>query len=256
MGTDDSRMAFMRDGKPQGGEPHTLYSSPYGTTLSICLVGLRQSFASAGVAMHVRPDGPARFIIQHGGRVGNMLTALRRKVKANLPPESLAYKGLAFIFNYSAFIFSYPARRTAYMRLLKDGRFVEDELWMASFRPQHLLDAVLDRYHPSSFLDVGCGVGYGLQYVAAKGVESLGLEGSKAALAVSPVPDLIRLTSLNRAVDLGRKFDLVWSFEVAEHIHPVYTDVFLETLPGTVTSLRCPLRNPDRAVAAISMSNH
>ena len=149
------------------------------------------------------------------------MTALKRKVKANLPPESLAYKGLAFI---------YRAWRAAYMRLLKDSRFNEDELSMASLRPQHLLDAVLDRYHPSSFLDVGCGVGYGLQYVVAKGVECLGLEGSKAALAASPVPELIRLTNLNHAVNLGRKFDLVWSFEVAEHIHPVYTDVFLETL--------------------------
>jgi hypothetical protein len=41
---------------------------------------------------------------------------------------------------------------------------------------------------------------------------------------------LIRLCNLNYPLDLGRKFDLVWSYEVAEHIHAVYTDVFLDTL--------------------------
>jgi hypothetical protein len=66
--------------------------------------------------------------------------------------------------------------------------------------------------------------------VAAKGIETLGLEGSVKALAASPVPELIRLTNLNYAVDLGRRFDLVWSYEVAEHIHSAYTDVFLDTL--------------------------
>ena len=157
-----------------------------------------------------------------------MKNALKNKVKITFHPESLVYNGLAWIYSYMAFK---PAvRRAAYMRVFKDSRFHEDELEMASSRPEHLLDAVLDRYHPASFLDVGCGTGHTVQYVAAKGVESLGLEGSEAALAASPVPELIRLTNLNDAVQLGRRFDLVWSFEVAEHIHPVYTDVFLDTL--------------------------
>jgi SAM-dependent methyltransferase len=98
-------------------------------------------------------------------------------------------------------------RRAAQMWVFKDSRFDEDELHTASSRPKHLLDAVLERYQPASFLDVGCGVGYGLQYVAAKGVESLGVEGSKAALAASPVPELIRLCNLNYPLDLRRKFD-------------------------------------------------
>ena len=157
-----------------------------------------------------------------------MLNELKNKVTTRLHPDSLVYNGFAWIYGYLAL--KPGVRRAAYMRALKDSRFDENELHMASSRPVRLLDAVLERYHPASFLDVGCGVGYSMQYVAAKGVEVLGLEGSNAALATSPVPELIRLTNLNHVVDLGRRFDLVWSYEVAEHIHPVYTDVFLDTL--------------------------
>jgi hypothetical protein len=103
-----------------------------------------------------------------------VLNALKNKVKTTLHPDSLAYNGLARIYNALPWIYSYLAlrppevRRDAYMWAFKDSRFTEDELSMASSRPEHLLDAVLERYHPASFLDVGCGVGYS---VAIRGRE-------------------------------------------------------------------------------------
>ena len=43
-------------------------------------------------------------------------------------------------------------------------------------------------------------------------------------------PEHIVLQDLNCAVNLGRKFDLVWCFEVAEHIHPAYVHALMQTL--------------------------
>jgi UDP-glucose 4-epimerase len=87
-----------------------------------------------------------------------MKNALKKKVKTTFHPESLVYNGLAW--NYSYVAFKPAVRRAAYMRVFKDSRFHEEELEMASSRLEHLLDAVLERYHPAGFLDVGCGTGH------------------------------------------------------------------------------------------------
>ena len=57
-----------------------------------------------------------------------------------------------------------------------------------------------------------------------------GMEGSELAISKARNPDLITRHDLNFPVDLGRQFDLVWCFEVAEHIHPKYVSAFLGTL--------------------------
>jgi SAM-dependent methyltransferase len=153
---------------------------------------------------------------------------IKKRVKAALHPDSLLYNSLAWIYGWIA---RKPSvQRAAYMRAFKTSVFNESELWMASSQPVHLLDAAIEAWRPRSFLDVGCGIGKTLEYVARKGIDCIGIEGSTAAVAASPVKQLIRLTNLNRPVHLGRKFDMVWSFEVAEHIHPSHTDTFLATL--------------------------
>lgn len=112
-----------------------------------------------------------------------------------------------------------------------DGIFHEEnELWMCSLFPKKIIDAVLERFAPRSVLDVGCGTGKALAYFAERGLEVVGLEGSELAISKCPLKDHIRCHNLNEPLDLGRRFDLVWSFEVAEHIHPRYADIFLETL--------------------------
>jgi SAM-dependent methyltransferase len=116
------------------------------------------------------------------------------------------------------------------MRWHKDSRFDASELWMASHCPTSLLDAVIAEWNPQSCLDVGCGTGQTLRFFLEKGIDSLGLEGSRAAIEASPVKDHILCVNLNTPVNVGRRFDLVWSFEVAEHIHPRFVGRFVETL--------------------------
>ena len=157
-----------------------------------------------------------------------MLTHLKRIIKSRFDPYSVLYNFFAWC--YSWITGRQSIRRAAYMRIFKDSRFAADELSMASHCPCNVLNAVIERWHPRSFLDVGCGTGQTIEYVINRGIECLGLEGSAAAIDHSPVKRHIRMINLNDPLDLGRRFDMVWSFEVAEHIHQNFTETFLDTL--------------------------
>lgn len=157
-----------------------------------------------------------------------MFGLLKRSAKSALREDSLLYNVLALA--YGCLACKPGSRRAALIRIRKDGSFNKSELHMASSRPVEILDKIVERFHPKSFLDVGCGVGMGIEYLMGKGIDCVGLEGSTSAIEVSPVPAHIRLTNLNQPVDLKRKFDIVWTYEVAEHIHADFADTFLDTL--------------------------
>ena len=44
------------------------------------------------------------------------------------------------------------------------------------------------------------------------------------AISKAHHPELMMQYDLNQELQLNRKFDLVWSFEFVEHIHPKYID--------------------------------
>jgi hypothetical protein len=69
-----------------------------------------------------------------------------------------------------------------------------------------------------------------MEYFIGRGIDCVGIEGSRAAVTESRVGHLIVLGDLNARIDLRRRFNLVWSYEVAEHIHPKFVDAFLDTL--------------------------
>jgi cyclopropane fatty-acyl-phospholipid synthase-like methyltransferase len=153
---------------------------------------------------------------------------IKAMVKSRFRPNTLTYNVLAWSFGLMT---NNPEiRRAAAIWARKDSRFHAAELHMASLLPTHLLDAVLDRWKPTTVLDIGCGTGQAVNYLVDRGVDCVGLEGSQPAIDASPVHNRIKLVNLNRPVALGRMFDVVWSYEVAEHIHPKYTDAFLQTL--------------------------
>ncbi|MBA3961635.1 MAG: class I SAM-dependent methyltransferase [Chthoniobacterales bacterium] len=106
----------------------------------------------------------------------------------------------------------------------------EEEMSMCSIFPKEILDLTIDLYHPSSVLDVGCGTGISLDYFKSKDISVRGLEGSALAISKARNASLIQQHDLNSPINLGETFDLVWCFEVAEHIHPRYVSAFLENL--------------------------
>lgn len=123
------------------------------------------------------------------------------------------------------------ALRAIFRRVTGSGILsAPNELSMASLHPVQKAAKIIDLVRPRSVLDVGCGTGQTTAYIAAQGIEVLGIEASRQAIVSSPRPELIRRHDLRSPLDLSRQFDLVWCFEVAEHIHPKYVDVFLDSL--------------------------
>lgn len=118
-----------------------------------------------------------------------------------------------------------------YRALTKSGIFVrEDELWMASLLPQRKLDLMLELYRPRSVLDLGCGVGRTLDYLMDRGVDAVGVEGSRLAIARARRAERIVRFDLARSYLAPRRFDVLWCFELVEHVHPRYVDNLMKTL--------------------------
>ena len=86
--------------------------------------------------------------------------------------------------------------------------------------------------HPKSVLDVGCGQGIWLNEFVQNGVDDiLGVDGdyvSKDELAIRP--EQFSALNLEQGLDLGRRFDLVMSLEVAEHLGADAADRFVASL--------------------------
>ena len=121
--------------------------------------------------------------------------------------------------------------KAVYRRLTKSGvLFATEDLGMASLYPEKKIERILSLVKPKSVLDVGCGTGRTLSEIRRRGIVVLGVEASSAAISASGCPALIVRHDLRRLLDLRRRFDLVWCFEVAEHIHPDYVETFVDTL--------------------------
>jgi SAM-dependent methyltransferase len=93
-----------------------------------------------------------------------------------------------------------------------------------------VLSILLEDINPQSILDVGCGTGRASAFFLKQNIDVTGIENSKIAFELSEVNNYIKRHNLNKVIDLKRKFDLVWCFEVIEHIHPKYESNFLKTL--------------------------
>jgi len=117
------------------------------------------------------------------------------------------------------------------MHVTKDGTFQsQDDVWMCSLFPQKILDVIIVDLKPRSVLDIGCGTGISLGYFLQHGIAAQGIENSAVAISQSAVKEKIIRHNLNQELNLNERFDLVWCFEVIEHIHPDFEGAFLKTL--------------------------
>lgn len=117
------------------------------------------------------------------------------------------------------------------MNIIKDSTFTtESEIFMCSLFPKKTLEIVIEELKPLSVLDVGCGVGKSLEYFLANKIDALGIENSDIAISKSIIKEKIIKHNLKNPLYLKKRFDLVWCFEVIEHIHPNYSDIFVNNL--------------------------
>jgi SAM-dependent methyltransferase len=85
---------------------------------------------------------------------------------------------------------------------------------------------------PASVLDVGCGLGTWLAQWVRSGVPDVtGVDGDYVERSALLIPqDSFMAHDLSEPLSLGRRFDLVESLEVAEHIADARSDTFVQSL--------------------------
>lgn len=98
-----------------------------------------------------------------------------------------------------------------------------------------IVPLVIDALHPSSVVDVGCGVGTWLKVFREVGItDAWGIDGDYVGRKSLLFPeDAFVAADLAEGVSLDRTFDLAVSVEVAEHIDAEHAERFV----GTLTSL-------------------
>jgi len=109
-----------------------------------------------------------------------------------------------------------------YFESTKDGSLLSAE---------EIIPLVRQLREVKTVVDVGCGLGAWLYVWHQAGADILGLDGSwvKPDKLCIP-PDKFMALDLEQPFDIGRKFDLVMSLEVAEHLKPSNAGGFVRSL--------------------------
>jgi SAM-dependent methyltransferase len=113
-----------------------------------------------------------------------------------------------------------------------NSAFMQYAARSSSYSANTITSYLLSLLPLTSVLDVGCASGTWLRAWAERGVEFVyGIDGDWVDRESLEIPaSSFAPIDLTGGFDLGRKFDLVQSFEVAEHIHPSAAEVFIDSL--------------------------
>lgn len=111
-------------------------------------------------------------------------------------------------------------------------QFYSGRLAGARSSAEAIVPWVVDLLRPTSVLDVGCGTGTWVSTFHKAGVtDVLGVDGDWVDAKMLEVPaENFRRADLTKEFDAGRRYDLVMSLEVAEHLDAAVADRFIESL--------------------------
>lgn len=96
-----------------------------------------------------------------------------------------------------------------------------------------IIPLIVDLFHPKSVVDIGCGIGNWLNVWANefKIVDFLGVDGPYVDPKMLMIPEEnVLFFDLKKPLVLKRRFDLAMSLEVAEHIDPSCSEIFVSNL--------------------------
>lgn len=96
-----------------------------------------------------------------------------------------------------------------------------------------IMPFVLDRIKPKSIVDFGCGGGGWLAAIRDinSEIELCGLDGNWVKEENRLISgEIFKEADLTSRIDLGKKYDLAISLEVAEHLDEKYADTFIENI--------------------------
>jgi hypothetical protein len=110
--------------------------------------------------------------------------------------------------------------------------FFEYHLQGAISSAENVIPVVKEYIDPASVIDIGCGIGAWLSVWKKSGVkEIMGVDGEYVDTSKLLIEqDEFKPFNLERAFTLDKKYELVTSLEVAEHIPAKYARVFVESL--------------------------
>ena len=115
------------------------------------------------------------------------------------------------------------------------GPYERNERWLKFFG--EVADGIVRDFHPATTLDAGCAMGFLVEELRKRGVDSTGVDVSDYAIseAHESVAEHVRVGSLTEP--LGGRYDLITCIEVLEHIPPEKTDVALANLCAATDTL-------------------
>lgn len=113
-----------------------------------------------------------------------------------------------------------------------DSKFFKGEGQSSIKSAKHIVPLVQSIVNPRSVLDVGCGVGAFLKEFEKIGVEDvLGIDNTIASQEFLQIKkDKIKQCDICKPLELSKKFDLVISLEVGEHLDPQCSDTYVTNL--------------------------
>jgi SAM-dependent methyltransferase len=130
-----------------------------------------------------------------------------------------------------------------------DDAFFDDLEAVVEASARRIVPLVLELLEPRSVLDVGCGRGTWLRIFADHGVTDIvGVDGPHVDAATLEMPaSAFVAKDLRDPFDLDRRFDLVVSLEVGEHLDRECADDFVRTLvrhgPAVLFSAAIPFQD-------------
>ena len=111
--------------------------------------------------------------------------------------------------------------------------FYEDNQYSSFVSGLNVLKKLLPELLPNSIIDFGCGTGTWLAAAKAinRNIEVVGVDGDYVNRDMLMIDESSFIPfDLTKFIDLGRKFDLAISLEVAEHIDEEYADNFIDNI--------------------------
>jgi SAM-dependent methyltransferase len=138
--------------------------------------------------------------------------------------------------------------------MVYNQRFYDTYKGQSAHSAAQIVPFLVELLGPASVVDFGCGVGTWLSQFRECGIEdTLGLDGAWVDKANLQIPkENFNVADLSGEIQLGRRFDLAISLEVAEHIPEKSAREFIKNLvvaaPFVVFSAAIPLQGGDNHI--------